>query len=78
MPDEFQEQDEAVVNKALDILSSRFEAAQVFICHQEGDKTIGGSFGRGNWYSRYGIVTEWFENGGFLDVGGGEEEDEPS
>lgn len=78
MPDEIQAHDEAVVDRALSDLLKHFDAAEVFVVRQDGDKTVGGAFGRGNWYSRYGIVTEWFENGGCLDLAEREDDDEPS
>jgi hypothetical protein len=68
MPDEFREHDESIVNKALDQLLMHFDSATVFVTRHEGENTVGGAFGRGNWYSRYGIVQEWIDNGGRLDL----------
>jgi hypothetical protein len=70
MPDEIRSNDVAAVNKALDQLMLHFDSATVFVTRQDGSKTVGGAWGRGNWYSRYGIVSEWCENGGGLDTGG--------
>jgi len=80
MPDEFRDHDEAIVNQALDVLMKHFDAASVFVTRQDGDLTVGGAFGRGNWYARKGQVVEWIENGGAMhddsddDDGAGESE----
>jgi hypothetical protein len=69
MPDEIRDNDEKIVNRALDQLMLHFDSAQVFVTRQDGDNTVGGSFGRGNWYARKGQVGEWLENGGAMHIG---------
>ncbi len=77
MPDEIRDHDEKTVNLALDGLMHHFDSAMVFVTRQDGTLTVAGAFGRGNWYSRYGIVQEWLDNGGSLDLNR-EPEDEPT
>jgi hypothetical protein len=76
MPDEIRDHDQKIVNKALDQLLLHFDSAEVFVTRLDGEKTVAGAFGRGNWYARYGVVAEWVDNGGGLDVGESEEADE--
>ena len=61
--DEFHAHDEEVVNQALDILMRTFDTAQIFVTRQDGQSTVGGAYGRGNFYARYGQVVQWIEAG---------------
>jgi hypothetical protein len=75
MPDEIRENDEAIVNKALDGLMLHFDTAQVFVSRQDGSTTVGGGFGRGNHYARRGQVQEWLDNGCAMNGDGDEPEE---
>ena len=74
MPDEIRKHDEVVINKALELLYQHFDAAQVFVVRQEPGgmhaKTVAGGYGFGNWYSRYGQIVEWVNNGGSMGIHG--------
>lgn len=70
MPDEIRDHDEVIVNKAIDDLRLRFDTVQIFVTRQEHGgrdaNTVGGSYGYGNWYARYGQVINWVENDGSM------------
>jgi hypothetical protein len=71
MPDEIQEHDEKHVNGVIDQLLKHFDTVQVFVTRQEPDgQTVAFSPGKGNWYARYGQITEWLENGGSMSKDG--------
>lgn len=78
MSDEIRDHDDEVVQKSLKDLMLHFDAVTIFVTRQDGDSTIGGAWGRGNWYSRYGQVCEWIENGGSMKPPIYEDNDEDS
>lgn len=46
------------------MLSEHFDTIQVFATRYEGDddgNTVSWCQGSGNWYARFGLVTEWVE-----------------
>lgn len=61
---EIQEHDEAFVDKKVQELMGHFDAVQVFVTRQEPDgRTMAYSAGRGNFYSRWGVVHRWLSDG---------------
>lgn len=60
--------DTALVMQHINDLMMRFDSVQVFVTRQESPEigTVAFSDGRGNWYARYGQITEWVENGGSM------------
>ena len=63
--DEFQDHDEKKVDEALKVLMHSFDATQIFVTRQEPDgRTMAYSAGRGNFYSRWGVIHEWCSRGG--------------
>jgi hypothetical protein len=70
VPDEIRENDEGLIQQALNLLYQHFDSATIFVTRQEpggmAAKTVAGAYGFGNWYSRYGQITEWVNNGGAM------------
>ncbi len=63
--DEIQKDDEVFVDEIVKKLHHRFDAIQVFVTRQEPDgRTMAYSAGRGNFYSRWGVIHEWCSRGG--------------
>lgn len=63
-PDEPQKEDkirEDVVDKALNMLAEHYDAVQIFGTYQTQDKTSRYDKGRGNFYTRYGMVKSWIK-----------------
>lgn len=60
-PDEEKEDKvrEAAVDKALNMLAEHYDAIQIFGTYQTKDKTSRYDKGRGNFYTRYGMVRSW-------------------
>jgi len=57
--DEF-EKDFEMVKKATTSLGEHFDSVQIFVTrYSSQDRTLNGSWGEGNWFSRYGLVREW-------------------
>ena len=60
--------DEGFVDKKVQELMSHFDAAQIFVTRQEPDgRTMAYSTGKGNFYSRWGVIHEWIARGGGMD-----------
>jgi len=75
--EEVQKMDEKFVEAALDKLMFRFDAVQIFVTRQEPDqRTMGFCTGKGNFYSRWGVVNEWLSRGGQDDAPPESPEDE--
>ena len=67
MPDEIEEHDQQFIKDILSQLRRHYPTAQVFITREEpGGETLAYSTGYGNWYARFGQVTEWLNNGGAM------------
>ena len=60
--DEIEEHDEAIAVKALELLRTHFDSVQIFVSRQDGDRTVAGDFGWGNFFTRMGQVTHWLDN----------------
>lgn len=74
---EFQEHDEKVVDQKVTELLRFFDAAQIFVTRQEPDgRTMAYSAGRGNFYSRWGLIHEWCAQGANISESPLEEEPE--
>jgi len=73
--EEIQKNDENHVDKLTQELCRHYDAVQVFVTRQEPDgRTMAYSTGKGNFYSRWGLVHEWLSRGGGMeDVGPSEE-----
>jgi hypothetical protein len=68
--------DQKFVEEHLDKLICRFDAVQIFVTRQEPDgRTMGYATGKGNFYSRWGVVNEWISRGGTEEVPGSSIED---
>ena len=66
---EVQEADLNRVSKAIADLLPYFDTVQIFVTRLEPDgNTMSCSDGKGNWYSRFGQVREWLDNGGAMHV----------
>lgn len=50
---------EEVVERALNILTEHFEAVHIFGCYSDGKRSSRYDLGRGNYYTRYGMVRDW-------------------
>lgn len=62
---EIQEHDENYVDQKVKELMTHFDACQVFVTRTEPDgRTMAYSAGRGNFYSRWGMIHEWLARGG--------------
>ncbi len=60
--------DTLYVEETLNKLMCRFDAVQIFVTRQEPDgRTMGYATGKGNFYSRVGVVNEWVSRGGVDD-----------
>lgn len=67
MPDEIREHDEQFVEGLVQQLMAHFDCCQVFVSRLEPDgRTLAFSTGRGNFYTRKGMIAEWLENGGVM------------
>lgn len=65
---ELQDHYEDFVNQKIQELSVHFDAVQVFVTSLEpGDRTMAYSSGKGNFYSRWGMVNEWMNRGVQID-----------
>lgn len=61
---EMQDHDEKYVDAKVTELLKYFDACQVFVTRQEPDgRTMAYSAGRGNFYSRWGVVHRWLSDG---------------
>ncbi len=69
MPDEIQKYDEEYADGIVKQLLRHFDSAQLFLTRLEPDgRTLAFSPGSGNWYTRFGQVQEWLNNGGAMHV----------
>lgn len=50
---------EEVVERALNILTEHFEAVHIFGCYSTKDNSSRYEKGRGNYFTRYGMVRDW-------------------
>lgn len=74
---ELQDHDESFVNQKIEELMRHFDAVQIFVTRQEpGDRTMAYSSGRGNFYSRWGLVNEWLSRGVEVDTVEAEEDED--
>lgn len=62
MPDESQLHDRAIVDKAVSALMVHFDAVHIFVTRHEADSTMSYAAGKGNWYSRIGMINEWLDS----------------
>lgn len=57
--------DDDALQRALNLLGEYFDSVQIFVTRQEVEgkscETSSRETGQGNWYARYGQVTEWME-----------------
>lgn len=53
------EKREKIVKQALDTLAEHFEAVILFACYKNGEDSVRYNRGRGNHYTRYGMVRDW-------------------
>lgn len=54
------ETDLQLVQKAVDDLGEHFDTVQIFVTRYEGgDGTTNINLGTGNWFARFGHVSEW-------------------
>lgn len=61
MSDQQDKADNDRVDSALTSLMMTFDSAMVFVCRHEGDGTVAIVRGRGNAFSRYGLVAAWMD-----------------
>lgn len=62
MIDAGKQRDEAMIQKCVDELGEHFDTVQIFATrHEKGenDGTVHVQLGAGNWFARYGHVTNW-------------------
>lgn len=57
--EEADKHDEALVRKALDMLSEHFETVRVFVSTHEKDGSRRYTKGIGNYWSNYGMIKAW-------------------
>lgn len=50
---------EELVKKALNDLAEHFDAVAIFGCYTDGDDSVRYYKGRGNRYTRYGMIKDW-------------------
>lgn len=50
---------EKVVDQALNTLAEHFDAVHIFGCYSDKDKSSRYDKGRGNHYTRYGMIKDW-------------------
>lgn len=48
-----------MVRKHLDQLMEHFDSVHIFCTRHEPDGTVNVSIGAGNWFARYGQISEW-------------------
>ena len=53
------DRDEKMVERCCAQLMEHFDSVQIFVTRHEGDITMSGATGHGNFYARYGQVQEW-------------------
>lgn len=52
-------EDQKLLRKATDSLREHFDSVQIFVTRVEGDNTMNGEHGAGDWFARYGMVKQW-------------------
>lgn len=55
----FTQEEVALVDKAVNLLSEHFDTVQIFITKTESNSTYAGAKGSGNFYARRGQIRDW-------------------
>lgn len=60
--DEIRDHDLEILKKASQGLIQHFDTVQIFVTRHEGEGTVRGNWGNGNWYARFGQVSLWVKD----------------
>lgn len=59
--DEFRKHGEGIIDKSINELMVHFDAVQIFVTRQDGETSMFAGRGKGNYYSRLGMIHAWLE-----------------